>query len=106
MTPGISAAPSGPPHPPAGKPGTGPAVTFARSGLTVPWPPESGNLLDLAEACAVPARWSCRMGVCHNCESGLLSGEVTYDPDPIDPPAAGNVLICCSRPRGPIVLDL
>jgi hypothetical protein len=31
---------------------------------------------------------------------------VNYDPDPVDPPADGNVLICSARPRGPVVLDL
>ncbi|GAA0581045.1 MOSC and FAD-binding oxidoreductase domain-containing protein [Paractinoplanes ferrugineus] len=106
LTPGISAAPSRPPHPPTGEPGNGPSVSFARSGLTVPWPTDEPSLLELAEACDVPVRWSCRTGVCHNCESGLLSGDVTYTLDPVDPPAAGNALICCSRPNGPIVLDL
>jgi ferredoxin-NADP reductase/MOSC domain-containing protein YiiM len=106
LTPGIAAAPSRPPHPPAGPPGAGPEVSFARSALVVPWPDGYGSLLDLAEACDVPVRWSCRTGVCHNCESGLLSGEVSYDPDPVDPPADGNVLICSARPRGPVVLDL
>ncbi len=28
------------------------------------------SLLELAEACDVPVRWSCRAGVCHNCEVG------------------------------------
>nr|WP_221381916.1 MOSC and FAD-binding oxidoreductase domain-containing protein [Actinoplanes polyasparticus] len=106
LTPGIEAKPTRPPHPPAGEPGTGPAVSFVRSDLTVPWPRESASLLDLAEACDVPVRWSCRVGVCHNCESGLLSGEVTYTTDPVDPPAEGNVLICSARPEGDIVLDL
>jgi ferredoxin len=54
----------------------------------------------------VPARWACRTGVCHNCKSGLISGAVDYDPEPLDPPAAGSVLICCSRPAGDVVLDL
>ncbi|WP_250038326.1 MOSC and FAD-binding oxidoreductase domain-containing protein [Paractinoplanes maris] len=106
LTPGIGATPGRAPHPPAGEPGTGPAVSFARSDLTVPWPAGTASLLDLAEACDVPVRWSCRVGVCHNCESGLLSGEVTYSTDPVDPPAAGNVLICSSHPRGDVVLDL
>jgi ferredoxin len=86
--------------------GDGPEVSFARSDLVVPWAAGYGSLLDLAEACDVPVRWSCRTGVCHNCESGLLSGEVGYDPEPVDPPAQGNVLICSSRPAGPVVLDL
>ncbi|MCO8276815.1 MOSC and FAD-binding oxidoreductase domain-containing protein [Actinoplanes sp. TRM 88003] len=106
LTPGIAAQPSRPPHSPAGEPGTGPAVAFARSGLTVPWPEDAGSLLDLAEACDVPVRWSCRVGVCHNCESGLLSGQVAYTTEPVDPPAEGSVLICSSRPESDIVLDL
>ena len=81
-------------------------MSFARSGLTVPWDPDSPSLLELAEACDVPVRWSCRTGVCHTCETALLSGAVAYDPDPVEPPAGGNVLICCSRPDDGVVLDL
>jgi len=44
--------------------------------------------------------------VCHNCESGLLSGSVTYSPEPVEPPADGNLLICCSQPRGDVIIDL
>lgn len=106
LTPGIAATPARPPHPPAGPPGAGPQVSFARSDIAVPWPDRFGSLLELAEACDVPVRWSCRAGVCHNCESGLLSGAVRYDPEPVDPPADGSVLICSARPSGPIVLDL
>jgi len=50
--------------------------------------------------------WSCRTGVCHNCETGLIAGSVDYLPDPVEPPEDGNLLICCSRPRADIVLDL
>jgi ferredoxin-NADP reductase/MOSC domain-containing protein YiiM/ferredoxin len=106
LTPGIDAAPSGPPHQPSGPVGTGPGVDFARSGLTVPWGEQYASLLDFAEACDVPTRWSCRTGVCHNCETALLSGAVRYDPEPLEPPAQGNVLICCSTPDGDLVLDL
>ena len=81
-------------------------VTFSRSGLAVPWDSRFGNLLGLAEACAVPVRWSCRSGVCHNCESGLIEGEVAYAPDPLDPPAEGNALICCATPITAVDLDL
>ena len=105
-TPGIAAAPARPPHPPAGEPGTGPQVSFARSGLTVRWDKACASLLELAEACDVPVRWSCRTGVCHTCETGLLAGTVGYDPDPVEPPAAGNTLICCSQPAADLALDL
>ena len=106
QTPGIAAATVRPPHPPAGEPADGPQVAFARSGLTVHWEPAQASLLELAEACDVPVRWACRTGVCHTCETGLLSGAVSYAPDPVEDPADGSALICCSQPRGDLVLDL
>jgi len=106
QTPGIAAAPPRPPHPPPGAPGDGPQVSFARSGLSAHWAAGYASLLELAEACDVPVRWSCRTGVCHTCETGLMSGAVSYAPDPVDDPAQGSVLICCSRPDGDLVLDL
>jgi len=106
LTPGATATPVCAPHQPAGIPGTGPLVSFARSGIAVRWRKDDPSLLELAEACDVPVRWSCRTGVCHNCESGLISGFVSYRPDPLDPPAEGNVLICCSRPQGDVVIDI
>jgi len=106
LRPGITGTPVRAPHQPAGAAGTGPLVSFARTGLTARWRLEDQSLLELAEACDVPVRWSCRTGVCHNCESGLISGSVTYQPDPLDPPAEGNILICCSRPQGDVVIDI
>jgi ferredoxin-NADP reductase/MOSC domain-containing protein YiiM/ferredoxin len=106
LTPGIAATPTRPPHPPAGKPGSGPTIEFARSDLAVPWSDDYASLLELAEACDVPVRWSCRTGVCHNCETTIVAGAVDYAPDPVEPPADGSVLICCSRPRADVVLDL
>jgi ferredoxin-NADP reductase/MOSC domain-containing protein YiiM/ferredoxin len=106
LTPGIAAAPARPPHPPAGTPGGGPAIEFARSDLVIPWSEDYASLLELAEACDVPVRWSCRTGVCHNCETTLIAGEVGYSPDPVEPPAEGSTLICCAQPRANVVLDL
>jgi ferredoxin-NADP reductase len=105
-TPGVSEAPRRQPHMPAGPPGAGPLVSFARSGLNVPWEPAFQSLLELAEACDIPVRWSCRTGVCHTCETGLVGGTVSYRPDPVDAPADGNVLICCCQPQGDVVVDL
>jgi ferredoxin-NADP reductase/MOSC domain-containing protein YiiM len=106
QTPGIAPGAARPAHPPAGEPGSGPQVAFARSGLTVRWGRGYGSLLELAEACDVPVRWSCRTGVCHTCETGVMAGKVSYEPDPVDSPADGDVLICCSRPTEDLVLDL
>ena len=105
-TPGVVDAPRQPPHLPARSPGTGPLVSFARSGLVVQWDPAYHSLLELAEACDVPVRWSCRTGVCHTCESGLIAGSVSYQPEPLERPAEGTLLICCSRPQEEVTLDL
>jgi ferredoxin-NADP reductase/MOSC domain-containing protein YiiM/ferredoxin len=106
LTPGISDVAPALPHRPNGPTGGGPIVTFLRSGLAVPWNTRFGSLLDLAEACAVPVRWSCRSGVCHNCETGLIEGELAYVPEPLDAPAEGNALICCATPITAVELDL
>jgi hypothetical protein len=43
--------------------------------------------------------------VCHTCEIGLIGGTVADRPDPVEPSAAGNVLIC-AQPARDIVIDL
>jgi len=106
ITPGIAPSSHVPVHAPTGEPGTGPQISFTRSGLTVRWNSRFSSLLELAEACDVPVRWSCRTGVCHTCECGLIGGAVKYQPDPLEPPAAGNILICCSTPSADAEVDL
>ncbi len=106
ITPGIKSVPSRMPHQPPATTDKEPKVAFARSGLTVSWASRYQSILELAEACEVPARWACRTGVCHTCETGLISGSVSYQPDPIEPAAAGTVLLCCSRPEEDVVLDM
>ena len=106
IAPGVATTPHRPPHAPDGPSGAGPLVSFARSGLNVSWNPAFQSLLELAEACDINTRWSCRTGVCHTCETGLVAGTVVYEPDPLDPPASGNVLICCAKPQGDVVIDL
>ncbi len=82
-------------------------MSFARSRIAAHWKASVyESILKLAGACDVPVRWSCRTGVCHNCESGLVSGEVLYDPEPLDKTADGNVLVCCARPSSDLVIDL
>lgn len=94
------------PHPPKENTGQGPLITFSKSKISFKWHPVFNNLLEAVEACDIPVHWSCRMGVCHLCETGIIDGQINYSPDPLDPPAEGNVLLCCSVPRGPIDLDL
>jgi ferredoxin-NADP reductase len=107
LTPGVVDAVTRVPHPPKDEANIGLLVSFARSGITVHWKVSAyQSILELAEACDVPVRWSCRSGVCHTCESGLVSGTVAYEPAPLDQPADGNLLICCSQPIGDVVVDL
>jgi ferredoxin len=84
----------------------GPEVAFSRSALTITRDDRYGNLLELAEACDVPADWSCRTGVYHRCESALVDGAVAYEPQPLDSAAPGQVLLCCARPQGTVTIGL
>lgn len=107
INPGIVGPPQGKrPHPPAGTPGTGPSITFARSGITVNWSQNFGSILELAEACDVPTRFSCRSGVCHTCVTGVVTGATAYIQPPLEKPEEGEVLICLAAPRSDLVLDL
>jgi ferredoxin-NADP reductase/MOSC domain-containing protein YiiM len=105
-TPGVVGAAARAAHIPEDDADTGPLVSFARSGIAAHWNPSCQSILELAEACDVPVRWACRTGVCHTCESGLVSGAVAYAPHPLEMPADGNLLVCCAQPAGDVVIDL
>ncbi|HEX6879284.1 MAG TPA: 2Fe-2S iron-sulfur cluster-binding protein, partial [Terriglobales bacterium] len=105
ITPGVARI-AHTPHLPQGSPGPGPLVSFARSGITTEWDPKYQSLLELAEACDIPVRWSCRTGVCHTCITGLIGGSITYNPEPLERPSPGNALVCCSQPEDSVTLDL
>jgi ferredoxin-NADP reductase/MOSC domain-containing protein YiiM len=106
VNPGITPQAVRPPHQPSGPVGTGPLVTFARSGISTPFGGGVSSVLELADACDVPSRWSCRTGVCHTCVTPLLSGAISYTPEPLEPPAEGQVLVCCAQPDSDIVVDM
>ncbi len=106
INPGVVDVRHATPHQPPGPPATGPQITFARSGLTVRWSNQHRSLLELADTCDVPTRWSCRTGVCHTCVTPILSGNVTYAPDPLEMPGRDEALICCAQPDSDLVLDL
>nr|WP_245594323.1 MOSC and FAD-binding oxidoreductase domain-containing protein [Actinospica robiniae] len=106
INPGVVGEGEHHPHQPPGPPGTGPMITFARSGLGARFDEGKKSLLEFAEACDVPTRWSCRTGVCRTCETGLVSGEVTYAPTPLEPVQPGRVLPCSCRPTTDVIIDL
>ena len=81
-------------------------VTFARSGVTAGWDPACESILDLAERHGLSPDYSCRSGICHTCVCALVEGEVEYLEDPLDRPDTGCVLICCSRPKTSLVIEV
>ena len=106
VNPGVVPTEAPAPHQPPGSPGTGPSVTFARTGLATSWSDRYGSILELAEACDVPTQWSCRTGVCHTCVTAVLSGEASYDVAPLEDPGRDELLICSATPRSDLVVDL
>lgn len=74
ITPGVIGQQVRPPHLPAGQAGSGPEVSFARSGLTVRWSDAYPSLLDLAEACDVVVRWPAVPGCAIPARAGCSAG--------------------------------
>ena len=81
-------------------------VVFSKSGVKTSWNPSFESILDLAEAEGLSPDYSCRSGICQTCTTQLELGEVEYFMDPLEEPAAGQVLICCSKPKGNVILNI
>lgn len=81
-------------------------VTFARSGVTATWDPDCVSILDLAEHQGLTPDYSCRSGICRTCMCRLLEGEVEYLEEPLNAPDPGCALICVSRPKTKLVVDV
>lgn len=81
-------------------------VTFLPDGRQAQWHEECPSLLDLAEETGLSPDFNCRAGLCNTCMCTLVSGEVDYFEEPLDPVPEGKVLLCCSRPRGPVAVEL
>src|SRR5262249_34426150 len=102
--PRAAGAPVAPPPAPAGPSGTS-KVAFAKSGQTLPWDAQTGNLLDLALAHGIDIPFGCRVGNCGTCETAVKSGQVRYLHEPSWNPQPGTCLACVSQPAGDLELD-
>lgn len=71
----------------------------------IEWRPGSGSLLDAVEGVGIPWPSGCRTGACGTCVRRLRAGTVEYLTDPVSPPGAGSVLVCCSVPTSDVELD-
>jgi ferredoxin-NADP reductase/MOSC domain-containing protein YiiM len=83
-------------------------VCFTRSKVTTTWHADDGEtLLELAEVAGLNPEHGCRAGACQTCEATIGAGSVLHEPEPVVPPPAGRVLLCCARPSTPRVeIDL
>ena len=81
-------------------------VHFSKSGVKANWNPSLESILDLAEANGLSPDYSCRSGICHTCACPLEQGEVEYVQEPLDLPNSKSVLICCSKPKTSIVVNI
>ena len=81
-------------------------VEFLKSKASADWDGTANSLLELAEDTGLNPEFSCRAGICNSCKCGLVSGDIEYFEEPLIEPEPGQVLICCARPKGRVVLDI
>ena len=80
-------------------------VTFAKSGKQVPWSPQSGSLLEFAEAQGIALDSGCRAGGCGACQTTIRSGAVAYRQTPDYDPQPGTCLMCVCTPKTHVTLE-
>jgi ferredoxin-NADP reductase len=93
--------------PPAVVANTRHTITFGKSGRSLPCD-EATTILAAARAAGLRLPSSCTKGLCGTCKTRKISGEVDMGhaggirQREID---QGFILLCCSRPRGDVVID-
>jgi ferredoxin-NADP reductase len=80
-------------------------VTFAKSGKRARWSPQSGSLLEFAEAEGITIDSGCRAGGCGTCQTTIRSGEVSYRQSPDYDPEPGSCLMCVCTPKTDVTLE-
>lgn len=80
-------------------------VSFTASEAEATWYESGGTLLDLADACGLMLPASCRSGACGTCAQRLVTGETAYTTEPVLPPRAPVVLLCCAVPTSDVFIQ-
>ena len=81
-------------------------VTFAKSSKAFTWDGNEATLLEFAENKGLSVPSGCRAGACGSCQAAIEEGEVEYlqewefEPDP------GCCLLCISRPKRNLTLQI
>jgi ferredoxin len=81
-------------------------VHFLPSGARVAWNQNCHSLLELAEQVGLTPSFNCRAGLCNTCQVSLREGSVEYFEAPLDAPANGDILLCCTHPTTAVTVDL
>jgi ferredoxin-NADP reductase len=76
-------------------------VAFVRTGKEARWQPDSGSLLELAEARGLAPDYGCRSGSCGSCRTRIVEGAVAYTASPEFKVPEDEALICCAVPAHP-----
>lgn len=67
---------------------------------------DNGSLLERLLALGLAVPYGCRNGNCWSCRARLLAGNVSAGEVTVTPLASDEILLCRSRPRGPVTLAL
>jgi ferredoxin-NADP reductase len=76
-------------------------IAFVKTGKEARWQPESGSLLELAEARGLMPEHGCRSGSCGSCRTRIVEGAVAYAVAPEFKVPDDEALICCAVPAHP-----
>lgn len=68
--------------------------------------PNIGSLLESLEQSGVEVESHCREGFCGACRMKKAKGEVEYFDYPLGYAEEDEVLVCCSKPKTDIVIDV
>ncbi|GDY24219.1 hypothetical protein AHAT_01090 [Agarivorans sp. Toyoura001] len=60
------------------------------------------SILEAYEQAGFTPEFHCREGVCGACRTTLVKGEVEYTQSPLANIPKGQILSCCSKPKGTI----
>ena len=80
-------------------------ISFSKSGETLPWKPDSGNILGFAESNGIRMESGCRAGSCGSCLCAVKSGRVRYIEEPGNPLVSGSCYTCIAVPDGDLELE-
>lgn len=81
-------------------------IRLSKSQKDLVWDPAATSLLAFLEDQGLSPEFSCRAGICGSCRCRMTDGSVEYFEEPLDEMGENDVLLCCSRPLQPLVLDL